>query len=261
MATIHKALPLFGGASLNFNVVGGVSEPANAKENTIWVETPIPVSKWSLSGKEPTSPIDGQVWVETLNFDGKVSFNALMENAIDVHANKAFQWDGAEWVLRTACAYQNGSSIQISNGDVPDYLYSAGTWNTTHLTGFSNATESATKFNVSAGTSAQGSTSSKTVTATSNESIDWSGIEYVTFSGAWHGHTDQGGATKSSSLTIKIGDQVIPLNQKTKVEATGMAPITISVYVYVNAYWADANGNYAAFGVVADVDITSIITE
>jgi hypothetical protein len=42
-----------GGSSLNFTVVGGTTEPANPKENTIWVNTDQEITGWCFSAKEP----------------------------------------------------------------------------------------------------------------------------------------------------------------------------------------------------------------
>ena len=83
MAITHKALSL-SGVDLNFKIIGGITAPANPKENTIWVNTEIKINKWSIDGKEPTSPIDGQVWIKTLNSGGRISFNAVKDNTINI---------------------------------------------------------------------------------------------------------------------------------------------------------------------------------
>lgn len=44
---------LGGGAGLNFKVLGGTVEPAEPKENTIWVNTAAPVTSWDFSAEEP----------------------------------------------------------------------------------------------------------------------------------------------------------------------------------------------------------------
>lgn len=110
MAT-HKALPLGGNAGLNFDVVGGITSPTNPKDNTIWVNTSTPINKWTLSGKEPTSPTTGQVWVKTLNSGGMLSFNALKKNTIDTNISKVYQYDGTEWKAMSGSIYNNGTSI------------------------------------------------------------------------------------------------------------------------------------------------------
>lgn len=42
-----------GGNSLNFEVVGGTTEPASPKENTIWINTDVPVKEWMFSNTNP----------------------------------------------------------------------------------------------------------------------------------------------------------------------------------------------------------------
>ena len=42
-----------GGTSLNFKVIGGVTEPTNPKENTIWVNTDKKLTSWHFGAEEP----------------------------------------------------------------------------------------------------------------------------------------------------------------------------------------------------------------
>lgn len=42
-----------GGTSLNFKVIGGITEPSNPKENTIWVNTGTEITSWDFSATEP----------------------------------------------------------------------------------------------------------------------------------------------------------------------------------------------------------------
>lgn len=111
MATIHKALPLNGGANLNFDVVGNTTPPTKSKENTIWVNTDVKISKWSLDGREPISPIDGQVWVKTINTNGRISFNALKKNTIDTHLSRVKQWNGSKWTNMAGGVYYDGGLV------------------------------------------------------------------------------------------------------------------------------------------------------
>lgn len=41
-----------GGDPLSFKVVGGASQPSNAEENTIWVNTDTPITSWDFSASE-----------------------------------------------------------------------------------------------------------------------------------------------------------------------------------------------------------------
>ena len=254
MAVNYRALPLLTGKPfLNFNVVGGTTEPTNPKENTIWINTDTPISYWSLSSKplrksnnknllcpcldsktittntgititdnwngtftangtnasdnpvfvkistmtlsagtytlsrnvdvnviagvvlwgsylssgesigtveaSNTIPVrtftliedaeisvhlgfannvsvsdliikpqlekgseatdfvaggtSGQVWIQTLNSDSLVSFNALKTNQIDTNLTAAYQWIDSEWMAQDAFIYSNGAWVQF----------------------------------------------------------------------------------------------------------------------------------------------------
>ena len=52
-----------GGGGAGLNVVTGLSEPASAKENTIWVKSDKAGKKYVLSETAPQSPEDGLIWL------------------------------------------------------------------------------------------------------------------------------------------------------------------------------------------------------
>ena len=116
----YRAFPLLGGNILNFKVLGEISEPTNPTENAIWVNTSTNIEHWIINGKEPTTRSDGtelhvgDVWIQTHNSNGLVSFNALKKNYIDIHLNGVYQWNGSEWLTKQAYCYQNGSFVLIS---------------------------------------------------------------------------------------------------------------------------------------------------
>ena len=74
-------LNMSGGGSnpLNFKVVGN-PQPANPKENTIWVNTDVSITSWIFSATEPEAPSDGAIWI--LPGTAGASFNALKKNGI-----------------------------------------------------------------------------------------------------------------------------------------------------------------------------------
>lgn len=51
-----------GGQDLNFDIVGGTSQPANPKGNTIWVNTDTAITGWEFSANEPQS---GEIELDT----------------------------------------------------------------------------------------------------------------------------------------------------------------------------------------------------
>ena len=101
-----------GGAPLNFKVVGGTTEPANPKENTIWVNTDAEITGWVFSAEQPKSPAEGMIWFRTgTNFS--TPFNALKKNNITVYPNSCKQYVGGAWVNNTTKIYQSGVWVEV----------------------------------------------------------------------------------------------------------------------------------------------------
>ena len=94
-----------GGAGLNFKIVGN-PQPAEAKENTIWVDTD-DITGWEFSPTEPENPVPGMVWVST-GTSSPVAFNTLKKNGIMVYPMSAKQYIAGAWVDVTAMSYQGG---------------------------------------------------------------------------------------------------------------------------------------------------------
>lgn len=100
-----------GGAALNFEVVGGTTQPVSPKENTIWVNTDQEITSWIFSATEPETPEEGMVWI----FNGTssiVEFNALKMNGIQVYPISAKQYVGGALVDKTAKSYQGGEWVE-----------------------------------------------------------------------------------------------------------------------------------------------------
>ena len=85
-----------GGSELNFEVVGGTTQPENPKENTIWVNTDVEISSWVFSVTEPAEPEVGIVWFCISDFS-PVEFNALKKNTLQVYPISAKQYVSNEW--------------------------------------------------------------------------------------------------------------------------------------------------------------------
>ena len=96
-----------GGTSLNFKVVGGVTEPTNPKENLIWVNTDTPITGYVFSAVEPAEPAEGMVWIVT-GTSSVAPFNALKKNGIQVYPLMAKQYVSGAWVVKTAQIYRSG---------------------------------------------------------------------------------------------------------------------------------------------------------
>ena len=109
-----------GGGGLNFNVVGGLTQPADHKENTIWVETDVPITGYTFSSTAPADPVEGMVWI-SVGASSTVAFSAVVKNPIMVYPIAAKQYVGGAWVDKTAKIYQGGEWVEWVT-----YLYNAG---------------------------------------------------------------------------------------------------------------------------------------
>lgn len=102
---------------LNFNLVGGVTQPADPKENTIWVNTDALITGWALSFGAPAEPSEGMVWIVT-GTSSKVAFNALKKNTLMVYPAACKQFVNGAWNNVTAKSYIDGEWVEWR-----DYLF------------------------------------------------------------------------------------------------------------------------------------------
>lgn len=110
-----------GGASnpLNFQIVGGTTQPSNPKENTIWINTDTAIGEYQFSSTQPKTRADGSplqtgdVWIKT-GVASNVTFNALKKNAIFLYPVVASQWNGSKWVTKTMKVFIDGSWEQAT---------------------------------------------------------------------------------------------------------------------------------------------------
>ena len=109
-----------GGGGLNFNVVGGVTQPTGPRDNTIWVKTSNTVTGWALSFNEPAEPENGMAWIR-ISTSGYNVFNALKRNTIAISPMAAMQYVNGAWEAREAQIYIDGEWR-----DFVQYLVKAG---------------------------------------------------------------------------------------------------------------------------------------
>ena len=109
-----------GGTSLNFKVVGN-PQPSTAKENTIWIDTDVPITGYYFQQEQPENMTEGMVWIFT-GTSSTMEFNALKKNGIQVYPISAKQYIVGAWVDKTAKSYQGGEWVDWWNGE----LYSPG---------------------------------------------------------------------------------------------------------------------------------------
>lgn len=108
-----------GGAGLNFEVVGGTTQPTNPKENTIWVNTDTDITDWVFSSEQPTSSVAGMVWL-SIGQTSTTSFNALKKNTLMVYPLFAQQYIGGVWEDVGVQVFQNGSWETLWDGGLFD---------------------------------------------------------------------------------------------------------------------------------------------
>ena len=96
-----------GGAGLNFSIVGGTTQPASPKENTIWINTDLEITGWAFDTESPNYLSTGGIWLKTAP-NGNAKMNIVKKNTIFVSFLYAFQWNGTAFVSKEAKLYANG---------------------------------------------------------------------------------------------------------------------------------------------------------
>lgn len=166
-------------ASLNFKVVGGTTQPASARENTIWINTDSEITGWELSPNELADPAEGLVWITT-GSSATTQFNALKKNGITIYPVSAFQYIAGVWVDKPAQIFQDGSWVEWAF-----FLFKEGAGFAMGYTGFTNAefTDDLITMTIK--------TSGNTKYSTSNEKVDVTNyktaffeVQKASFSGA-----------------------------------------------------------------------------
>lgn len=89
-----------GGGGSGLNVVTGLSEPYNAKENTVWVKSDTAGKKYVFAEAEPEAAEEGLLW---LSVTGKGIITA------------ARVYSGGKWVLVDAYMFIGGKWVQIAS--------------------------------------------------------------------------------------------------------------------------------------------------
>lgn len=117
LATAINSIPE--GVELNFEVVGGTTQPS-PKENIIWVNTNT-ITDWVFSATQPTA-LPGRVWI-SIGVESAVEFNALKENEIRVYPISAQQYVNGTWVNVEVQSYQNGEWVEW---DTKKYVFKSG---------------------------------------------------------------------------------------------------------------------------------------
>lgn len=114
-----------GSLSLNFEVVGGTSEPVGAKENTIWINTNTPINGWEFISTVDQSVIKDDGFVSIIfgsyNKNGDGGLNTLTStDGIYIKPMSAMQVVNGVWENKPIKIYQNGW-VEVTS--VPSFTY------------------------------------------------------------------------------------------------------------------------------------------
>ena len=223
MKTTHKALPLSSGASLNFEVVSGITEPVNPKENTIWVKTLTEISKWSISKNQPNLP-DGGVWIGIEN-SCDISFNGLKrKNCINICPIRLLQWVAEDDMFKNknAYIYQNGEWV-LFNRETAEYLLENGVLNTDFIGSFNNGL----KINVGTGGDRDSGMSAST-TSVADRVVDLMECTEIKILGiAKASASSHGSCNSSGTLTLKTSSGTYTL-ATSYAASGGSSPSSVS---------------------------------
>ena len=113
------------GVELNFEIVGGTTEPTNSTDNTIWVNTDTEISSWAFSATEPSNPTEGMVWI-LVGVSSAFEFNALKENTNQIYPISAKQYVSGTFVNKHVKSYQGGewkNWIEIIDFDLTSWTF------------------------------------------------------------------------------------------------------------------------------------------
>lgn len=116
------------GVELNFEVVGGTSAPENPTENTIWVDTNIEITGYTLSSNERTEESVSNGFI-VIKYDpyyqnGNGGFNAIINNnEIFIKPISAMQYisETDTWEQKTIKVWQNNQWVEVTT--VPEFEY------------------------------------------------------------------------------------------------------------------------------------------
>ena len=103
----QAVLAIKGGTELNFEVVGGTTQPSNPKENTIWVNTETEITGWEIRESEPESPYEGMVWIAVAT-SGYTEISVVSDLSIYINPSRCKQYVSSTWVDKKAMTYKGG---------------------------------------------------------------------------------------------------------------------------------------------------------
>ena len=119
-----------GGNPLNYKVVGN-PQPANPKENTIWLNTDAKITGYSFAAEQPEEMAEGEAWIGTGN-NSYVTFDALKKNSLMVYPYFAKQMSGGILKDVPVKMFHDGAWVDLWDGTLYDkgneYVDITGGW-------------------------------------------------------------------------------------------------------------------------------------
>lgn len=100
------------GVELNFEIVGGTTQPTNPMENMIWVNTNVEITGWYFTNTQPSNMANGEVWFNT-GTTSMAPFNIFKENNATLYPQGSKQYVGGSLVTKDTKVYQNAKWIDF----------------------------------------------------------------------------------------------------------------------------------------------------
>lgn len=113
-----------GGGGVGLQVVTGLTEPGNPRENMVWVKSDKAGRKYVFATSEPESPVEGLIW-----------FRATAAGII----TRADVYTSGSWVAADAYMYLSGAWVHIASA-WDGSMYKDGTFIVDHTERCSNGT-------------------------------------------------------------------------------------------------------------------------
>lgn len=102
---------------INLKIIGGATQPTDATENTIWINTDINVTKWTVAPYTPQymdyTPEHGDVWVCTVP-TGQIKMDIQQDNDLIFFPFTAYLYNTNTWERVTGKIYQNNAWADLT---------------------------------------------------------------------------------------------------------------------------------------------------
>lgn len=113
------------GGGITLHVIGGLTKPSGAGENTIWLNTDVTITNWCIQNAAPENPEVGDVYITTRTATDNV-LNISHPHDVSLYLGTARQWQTVEgvdqWVDLSGEVYYGSAwhNIQtfVYNGDL-----------------------------------------------------------------------------------------------------------------------------------------------